>query len=124
MQKDNNDLVMITLDRPRYLWCGHRAMKTITALTGKNIAELDTEKVSMADLEIIMYALLLRDARENGEDLRLEQMEDLLDCVQFGELTAKMTAAFEAAFDAVKPELTAGGGEKNGTPAAGTGTKA
>ena len=59
-----NDTVIINLDRPRRLWCGHRALKTISALTGKSITEINPESFSGEDVEIFMYAMLLTDAKE------------------------------------------------------------
>lgn len=109
---NKNDVVIIELDRPRQLWLGHKALKTMSALLGKSLEEMNTGNFSMDEVEKVMYCLMLRDAREHGETLELSQMEDLLDLVPFGAVAAKMEAAFEAAFpDAVQaPE---GGTGKN-----------
>lgn len=96
--KDKNDVVMIELDRPRELFLGHKALKRLSALLGKPLAELDTEKFSSEEIEKVMYCLMLKDAKEHGEDLKLEQMEDLLDMVKFGEVISKMSEAFEVGF--------------------------
>jgi hypothetical protein len=39
---------------------------------------------------------LLSDAKENNETLKLEDMEDLLDCGDFKELFVKMQEAFKS----------------------------
>ncbi|MHC1696455.1 MAG: hypothetical protein AB9835_14550 [Eubacteriales bacterium] len=109
MQDKNNDVVIINLDRPRQLWCGHKAMKTFSAMTGKNFGQIDTDDFGMEEIEKMMYCLLLKDAKDHGENLRIEDMEDLLDCVPFGELTVKMNAAFEAAFGGGKQEKNSQG---------------
>lgn len=95
---EKNDVVIIILDRPRQLWCGHKAIKTMSAMLGKSFQEIDTSNFNPADIEVIMFALLLKDAKEKGEILALEQMEDLLDIVPYGEIVEKMSSAFEKAF--------------------------
>ena len=91
-----NDVVMINLDRPRQLFCGHKAMKMMTKLMGTDIDVMDMNNIDLENIEIVMYCLLLKDARENNETLKLEDMEDLLDYVPFGEVVAKMQEAFDA----------------------------
>lgn len=96
---DKNDIVMINLDKPRMLWFGHRALKTLTALTGKGLEEFgNMEDMDFEDIEKIMYCGLLTDAKRNNETLKLEDMEELLDLVPFGEIIEKMEQAFAAAF--------------------------
>lgn len=95
---DKNDVVIINLDRPRQLWFGHKALKTLGSMTGKDIDALDFNNLDLDDLEKIMYCGLLKDARENNETIKLEQMEDLLDMAPFGEIIEKMHLAFQAAF--------------------------
>lgn len=94
-----NDVVIINLDRPRELRFGHKALKTLTALTGKSLEELDLDdKFDMEELEKIFYCGLLSDARENKETLKLEDMEDLLDLAPMHVLLNSMQMAFSAAF--------------------------
>jgi hypothetical protein len=96
---DKNDVVIINLDRPRELRFGHKALKTLTALTGKSIDNFEMDGNDLEEIEKIMYCGLLSDARENKETLKLEDMEDLLDhAPSYGELFEKMKIAFEAAF--------------------------
>lgn len=106
---DKNDVVMINLDRPRLLWFGHKALKTLSALTGKDIdSAMQMDGLDMEELEKIMYCGLLKDAKIKGETLTLEQMEDLLDEAPFGEIIDKMQKAFSTSFGQF-----AGDSEKN-----------
>ncbi len=113
---DNNPVITIHLDRVRELRFGHRAMKRWTAHTGKSVAQIDTDRMSPEDLEVLAYFMLEKDAEAHGEQLRLEQMEDLLDMAPLGVLYAKVGNALEAAFPEVQEA-------KNGDRAAvGTGS--
>lgn len=96
---DKNDVVILNLDRPRELRYGHKAIKKLGALLGTDIdAALQMDGLDLEQLEKILYCGLLSDAKEHGETLTLEQMEDLLDKGNFGENLAKMQEAFNAAF--------------------------
>ncbi|WP_182300705.1 hypothetical protein [Cohnella cholangitidis] len=80
MATNNNDVILIQLDRPRELRFGHKALKNLTALTGKSIENLEGDGgFDLEHLEKVIYCGLLSDARANNETLELEQMEDLLD---------------------------------------------
>lgn len=95
----SNDVVMIQLDRPRELRYGHKALKKLLAITGRDLESLDLQELDLDELEKYLYCGLLSDARENGETLELAQMEDLLDqAPSFSEMIAKMEAALEKAF--------------------------
>lgn len=96
---DKNDVVIINLDRPRELWFGHKALKKMGAILNKDIdAAMQMDQLDLGELEKIMYCGLLRDAKEHNETLDLEQMEDLLDQGNFGEILEKMQEAFEKSF--------------------------
>lgn len=97
----NNDVVIIELDRPRELRYGYKALKTLVAMTGKNIEDISEFDFSAEDLELIekvIYCGLLSDARKNDEQLKLEDMEDLLDMKPLQYTLKKLTEAFTAAF--------------------------
>ena len=97
---DKNDVVIIELDRPRELRYGHKALKQLGALTGKDIdATMDMDNLDLDTLEKIMYCGLLADAQKNNEVLKLEDMEDLLDIAPFKYLVKKLQEAFEKGFD-------------------------
>lgn len=96
---DKNNTVIINLDRPRFIKFGHKALKQLGTLTGKKLEEMDENDFDLADLEKIMWCGLQADARENGEQLKLEDMEDLLDLADsFGEIMEAMNKALEIAF--------------------------
>ena len=114
MSKNNSDLVIIHLDRPRELRFGHKALKTLVALTGKSLEEIEDEGFNDFDMvEKLVYCGLLHDAKENGETLKLEQMEDLLDqAPNFRHIVESVGKAFAAAFGA-KPEELEGNDPKD-----------
>lgn len=93
---NNNDVVILHLDRPREVRFGHKALKTLIAITGKSLESLDESEISLEDIEKFMYCGLLYDARKNGETLTLEQMEDLLDMApKYTDIVEAMSKAFE-----------------------------
>lgn len=95
----NNDVVTIKLDRVRVLKYGHKALKTMIALTGKSLQDFNMSEFDLNELEKIIYCGLLSDAKANNETLKLEDMEDLLDCAEnFQYVIDKMSEAFEKAF--------------------------
>lgn len=96
---DKNTEVVIQLDRPRFVRFGHKALKQLTALTGKKLEAMEENDFDLADLEKIMWCGLQADAKEHGEDLKIEDMEDLLDSAEsFGEIMNAMNKALEKAF--------------------------
>lgn len=97
---DKNDIVIINLDKPRMLWFGHKALKTLTALTGKKLTEFEEvfQDMDFELLEKVLYCGLLTDAQAHQETLKLEDMENLLDKAPFKVVTEKMQEAFRAAF--------------------------
>ena len=78
-------MVIINLDRPRFLRFGHKALKQLGTLTGKKLEEMDENDFDLADLEKVMWCGLQADAKEHGEVLKLEDMEDLLDQLNLSE---------------------------------------
>lgn len=96
---DKNTLVTIDLDRKRFVRFGHKALKQLTALTGKKLESMEENDFDLADLEKIMWCGLQADAKENGETLKIEDMEDLLDSAEsFSEIMNAMNKALEQAF--------------------------
>jgi hypothetical protein len=76
---NNNDVVIIELDKKRELRFGHKALKRMSATTGKSVEEMEDE-MDFEELEQIFFYGLEKDAKANGETLTLEDMEDILDC--------------------------------------------
>lgn len=104
-KSDKNTMVVINLDRPRFVRFGHKALKQLGALTGKKLEQMDENDFDLADLEKIMWCGLQADAREHGEDLKIEDMEDLLDSANsFAEIMNAMNKALEQAFQRTEKE--------------------
>lgn len=101
---DKNPIVTIELDRVRMLWFGHKAMKRWTAHTGKSMMDLNTEELTPEEVETMLFFMLEKDASAHGEELKLEQMEDLLDMIPLGTVYKKLGEAVEAAFPDVAEE--------------------
>lgn len=95
--KNNNDVVVIKLDRERELRFGHKALKLYQAVSGKDIEDLGQD-FSLDEIEKLMYCGLFSDAHKHGETLKLEDMEDLLDQTTYEEIIEKMTEALNASF--------------------------
>lgn len=94
-----NDVVIIHLDRPRVLRFGHKALKKLTASMGKDIENIEIDGNDLEEVEKIMYFGLLSDAQEHNENLKLEDMEDLLDKAPvWTEIMEKMQQALNNAF--------------------------
>lgn len=105
--RNNNDFVVINLDRPRVLKFGHKALKTLTAMTGKDIETVvSAENFDLGEIEKIMYCGLLSDAKSNNETLILDDMEDLLDQADsFEEIVCKMEEALNKSFGNLGQEI-------------------
>ncbi|TYP67697.1 hypothetical protein [Paenibacillus methanolicus] len=101
---NNNDVVIVELDRPRELRFGHKALKRMMAFTGKSVEEIEGDNdFDMEELETIFFHGLSRDAQEHGENLTLDMMEDILDYApSMGYLMQKMQEAFQIAMRGVE----------------------
>lgn len=120
-----NDVVILNLDRPRKLRYTYSALKTLCAMTGVNLLEIDS-KVTNADLDFIekmVYCGILKDAQENGETLTLEKVSELLDLVSPIEVFQKVAEAFRAAFPTSESSGAGVSGESAGEKTAKTGKK-
>lgn len=96
---DNNTTVIINLDRPRTVRFGHKALKMLGAMTGKPLDEVSADNFDLEELEKIMYCGLLSDSKEHMEELKLEDMEDLLDMAESQmDIIEAMNLALEKAF--------------------------
>jgi hypothetical protein len=103
--EDSNDLVVINLDRPRFVRFGHKALKQLTKLTGTNLEKLDEGDFGLDEVEKVMWCGLQQDAKEQGEELKLEQMEDLLDMAgSYAEILEVMHKGLEMAFKRTEKE--------------------
>src|SRR5512134_2523728 len=97
-QNDKNTVVMLNLDRPRKVRFGHKALKMLGARTDKNVNEM-AGNVYLEEIEKVLNCGILQDERENGETLKLEDMEDLLDQAEsYGDIMQAMNLALDKAF--------------------------
>lgn len=92
MQEKNNDVVIITLDKPRELIFKHKELKHIKKLMGKTLAQLDLSAMDPEDIEKLLFIGLKRD----DPNLELKNMEDLLDqAPEYGDVILKFSEAIE-----------------------------
>lgn len=99
VENDKNDLVFVQLDRLREVRFGHKSLKMLSVLLGKNMAQFDESEFDLGDIEKVMYCGLWQDAKEHGENLELDQMEDLLDLApSYGDIIKAMNDALNNAF--------------------------
>lgn len=98
---DRNDTVMINLGgEPYELRFGHKALKAMLASMNKNLEDLEVNGNNMEEVEKVMYFGLMSHCRKKGIDLKLEDMEDLLDEAEsYGDVINKITLAINKAFD-------------------------
>jgi hypothetical protein len=102
---DTNDLVVLNLDRPRFLRFGHKALKQLTLLTGTSLEKMDESDFGLEEVEKVLWCGLQQDAKDHGEDLTLEQMEDLLDkASSYAEILDAMHKGLEQAFKRTEKE--------------------
>lgn len=109
MGKNNNDVVTIELDKTRFLRFGHKALKRLLALTGKSMEEMESdEELDFEELEQIFLYGLEGDARDNGETLTLDMMEDILDYApNMAYLMEKMQEAMANAMGGIEGNMPA-----------------
>ena len=75
----HNDVVIIDLDRPREMVFRHREMKQLQARFKLAPDKINTAALSAEQTEQVMLIMLQRDAQAYGEELKLSDMEELLD---------------------------------------------
>lgn len=105
----NNGIVSIKLDRVRFLRFGHKAMKRWSAYTGQDVTQINTEKFTPEDMEVLLYFMLEADAKAHNEELKIEDMEELLDLAPLGDVYKALGDTMTAAF----PEAKVGDKAKN-----------
>lgn len=122
---DNNDVVMLELDRPRELRLGHRALKRFSALTECSLSAMDKEIERYDKASCLIWVMVTEDQRKNSESkiMTPDELDDLLDNIPISKILEVCSKAIEAAF----PELEVSKsdtGEESPMTAAGTGTEA
>jgi len=92
---DNNDVVIINLDRPRELKLRHKTLKRFLAKTNTSVDDLDTSLQSYETLTALLFEMLHAD----DPTLTPEACDDLLDSIPLGVVIGKASEAINAAFD-------------------------
>ena len=114
-EQENNDVVIIELDRPRELKMSHKALKRFSAMRRCSILRIMDELEQYDALSCAAYCMLV----EDDPNLTVDQVDELLD--QYNDpvdLFVKVTTAVTAAFpkpdeeDKETPQTAAGTGEK------------
>ena len=95
---DENDTVIIELDRPRELKLGHKAMKRFSALTNCSMNDMEAEIQHYDKMSCLLYVMLAVDAEEHGEELTPTQVAALLEPVPIKQLMELVGAAIRASF--------------------------
>lgn len=122
---DNNDVVILDLDRPRELRLGHRALKRFSALTECSLSAMDKEIERYDKAACLIWVMVTEDQRKNGETTIMtpDVLDDLLDAVPIAKILEVCSKAIEAAFP--EPEVSKSDtGEESPMTAAGTGAEA
>lgn len=131
-QAENNDMVLLQLDRPYTLRFGNKALKEYSALTQTTMNNFDDSLMDFGNQQAAAYILVKQDCLRQGLPAPSpEQVEDLLDrYVTPGRLFFLLSRAAEAAFadDKLKADIAArkreAQAEADPPPAAGTGAGA
>ncbi len=97
-------MVTIKLDRVRTMRFDYRAMKRFSALTGKSITAVDPRDMLPPEMEKLAFCMLQEDAEENGEKLKLTDMEELLQQAPVGVLFEAIGETLSEAFGKAKDE--------------------
>lgn len=126
---DNNDVILLQLDRPRELRFTIKALKEYSALAGVDMKTMDESFFSLDNQIAAAFVLLKHDSIRCGEKiLTQDEVEKLLDeHIKPGKLFVVLNKALETAFkdDEPKPGAAAEQNvEGDPTEAAGTGTEA
>ena len=119
---DNNDMVMIELDRPRELKLSHKALKRFSSLTDCSMADLDSAIMHYDKMATLMYVMLAVDAEKHGETLTPDQADDLLENVPLWKQFELCGRAMEAAM--TDPNAPKKDSREDPTMAAGAGVTA
>ena len=98
---NNNDTVILGLDRPRELRLGHKALKRFSAMTGCSMEKVGSAINNYETMSTLVYVML----SQEDSTLTPEQVDDLLDPVPIGKIIAKCSQAITAAFG--EPETPA-----------------
>lgn len=116
MNQNQNDTVILELDRPRELRLGHKALKKFSAMTGCTMERMEDALKDYGKMTSLIYVML----SQEDSTLTPKQTDDLLDRVPLHVIVKKCSQAIAAAF--TDPDSAEAAKEENDPPtAAGTG---
>lgn len=119
---DNNDVVILELDRPRELRLGHKALKRFSALTECSMTDLEYEIQYYEKMTLLIWVMVTEEQIAMGEEMMSqEQLDALLDKLPLYKVTAAAANAIKAAFEDPDAESEPGDPPQ---AAAGTGIEA
>lgn len=94
MDNENNDIVIIELDRPRELKLTHKVLKRYCAKTGSKLSQIEDAVDDYENMTTLIGEML----RAEDPDLTPEQCDDLMDMVPIGDLIRKCAHAIKVGF--------------------------
>jgi len=94
MANENNDVVILNLDRPRELRFTHRVMKRYCAATGTKMTEIEQSVEDYDNMTLLLYEML----RADDPELTPERCDELLDLLPIGIVLEKGAEAIAAGF--------------------------
>ena len=112
MNQNQNDTVVLELDRPRELRLGHKALKRFCAQTGCTIEGMEEALKDYEKMTALAYVML----SQEDPSLTPDQADDLLDRVPLYTIVNKCSQAIAAAF--TDPDAEEAAKEGNDPPAA------
>ena len=104
MAINDNDCVILNLDKPRELRCTHKVLKRFSAMQQINVLEIEAKLWQYDICTAMAYCMLVAD----DPSLTVDQVDDLLDKIKPSDLILEVNKAFMLAFDEIN-------GEENGT---------
>lgn len=123
---DQNDVVILELDRPREIRLSHRALKRFSALTNCSMADIETEIQHYDKMTCLLWVMVTDEQIERNEELMTpEELDKLLNMskIKISKLLKICSQAIKAAFEDEDAETEENSGDPP-QPAAGTGTEA
>lgn len=115
MDNENNDIVILELDRPRELKLTHRVLKYFCAKTGLKMSQIEEAVDDYDNMTTLIYVMLLADDPE----LTPDKCDDLLDMVPIGTVIKACAKAIKVGFGAVDEKKEDGedaSGDENDVP--------
>lgn len=124
---DENDVVILELDRPRVLSLNHRALKRFSALTGCAMDEIEAKVKHYDQMSALLWVMVTDEQMDLGEPLMTPEALDAMlnkHKISIKQVLTLCGQAIEAAFKDEDDEETEGGSDNPPLKAAGAGVEA